>query len=269
MFQRIGVCLAYATFMLAYIIKYLGPYWLVGRYSSINYMGINTIGVWDNCISASKTCYLFKRITSLRAYLHCGCWLLISGDYIWSISSSKCHGVRDSDEVVCQGTSSLLESPTHVLFHSLRSTTTRPGCVMFQYSLSGVETDVFSTTVSVQVSNLSPKHFTVKFESFMFLWQLHGRTGFQLDLVGHVPLPNTAIYSPHNVQQLKGNSHQILLSEMSLPGVEVLIEKLLPGILGRLGKENPSERRCKVAFVQRKCAVTSSVSVQFLYASYN
>ena len=25
---------------------------------------------------------------------------------------------------------------------------------------------------------------------------------------------------------LKGNSHQILLSEMSLPGVEVLIEKL-------------------------------------------
>ena len=68
---------------------------------------------------------------------------------------------------------------------------------------------------------------------------------------------------------LKGNSHQILLSEMSLPGVEVLIEKLLPQILGRLGKKNPSKRRCKVAFVQRKCAVTSTVSVRFLYASYN
>ena len=68
---------------------------------------------------------------------------------------------------------------------------------------------------------------------------------------------------------LKGNSHQVLLSEMSLPGVEVRIEKLLPNILGRLGKENPSKRRCKVAFVHRKCAVTSSVSVRFLYASYN
>ena len=67
---------------------------------------------------------------------------------------------------------------------------------------------------------------------------------------------------------LKGNSHQTLLSEMSLPGVEVPIEKLLPKILGRLGKVNPSKRRCKVAFVQRKCAVTSSVSVQFLYATY-
>ena len=41
---------------------------------------------------------------------------------------------------------------------------------------------------------------------------------------------------------LKGNSHQILLSEMSLPGVEVPIEKLLPKLLGRLGKENPSKR---------------------------
>ena len=51
---------------------------------------------------------------------------------------------------------------------------------------------------------------------------------------------------------------------MSLPGIEVLIEKLLPKILGRLWKENPSKRRCKVAFVQRKCAVTSSVSVQFV-----
>ena len=68
---------------------------------------------------------------------------------------------------------------------------------------------------------------------------------------------------------LKGNSHQILLSEMSLPGVEVLIEKLLPKILGRLGKENPSKRQCKVAFVQRKCAVASTVLVRFLYATYN
>ena len=56
---------------------------------------------------------------------------------------------------------------------------------------------------------------------------------------------------------------------MSLPGVEELIEKLLPKILGRLGKENPSRRQCKVAFVQRKCAVMSSVSVRFLYAPYN
>ena len=68
---------------------------------------------------------------------------------------------------------------------------------------------------------------------------------------------------------LKGNSHQILFSEMSLPGVKVPIEKLLPKILGRLGKENPSKTRCKVAFVQRKCAVTSSVLVRFLYATYN
>ena len=68
---------------------------------------------------------------------------------------------------------------------------------------------------------------------------------------------------------LKGNSHRILLSDMSLPGMEVRIEKLLPKILGRLGKENPSKRLCKVAFVWRKCAVMSSVSVQFLYAAYN
>ena len=81
------------------------------------------------------------------------------------------------------------------------------------------------------------------------------------DLKGHTRYRVEAV--------LKGISHQILLSEMSLPRVEVLIEKLLPKILGRLGKENPSKRQCKVAFVQRKCAVTSTVSVQFLYASYN
>ena len=69
--------------------------------------------------------------------------------------------------------------------------------------------------------------------------------------------------------QLEGNSHQILLSGMSLPGVKVPVEKLLPKILGRLGKENPSKRRCNVAFVQRKCAVTSSVLVRFQYATYN
>ena len=67
----------------------------------------------------------------------------------------------------------------------------------------------------------------------------------------------------------KGNSHQTLLSEMSLPRIEVLMEKLLPKILGRLEKENRSKRRCKVAFVQHKCAVTSLVSVQFLHATYN
>ena len=54
---------------------------------------------------------------------------------------------------------------------------------------------------------------------------------------------------------IKGELSPNLLSEMSLPGVEVFLEKLLPKILGRLGKENPSKRRCNVA----------SVSVQFLY----
>ena len=46
----------------------------------------------------------------------------------------------------------------------------------------------------------------------------------------------------------KGNSYQILLSEMSLPGVEVLIEKLLPKILGRLGKENLLKDDAKLPF---------------------
>ena len=66
------------------------------------------------------------------------------------------------------------------------------------------------------------------------------------------------------ILSLKETSNQISLSEMSLPGIVALIEKLLPKILGRLGKENPSKRRCKVAFVLHKCAVTSSVSVRFL-----
>ena len=64
-------------------------------------------------------------------------------------------------------------------------------------------------------------------------------------------------------------SRQFLLSEMSLPGIEVLIEKLLPRVLGRLGKENSSKRLCKVAIVQHMCSVTLSVSVRFLYATDN
>ena len=39
---------------------------------------------------------------------------------------------------------------------------------------------------------------------------------------------------------IKGNSYQILLSEMSLPGVEVLIEKLLPNkYWGDWGRRTP------------------------------
>ena len=33
-------------------------------------------------------------------------------------------------------------------------------------------------------------------------------------------------------------SHQILLSEMSVPGVKVHLEKLFPDISGRLGRDN-------------------------------
>ena len=40
---------------------------------------------------------------------------------------------------------------------------------------------------------------------------------------------------------LKGNSHQILLSEISPPGIEVLIEKLLAKILWRVGRKTPQE----------------------------
>ena len=83
-----------------------------------------------------------------------------------------------------------------------------------------------------------------------------------------VSTPSGGIYSPASVpmrhecseHDLKGNSHQISLSEMSLPGVEVVIEKLITKILGRLGKDNPSKRRSKDVFVERKCAMTSSVS---------
>ena len=70
-------------------------------------------------------------------------------------------------------------------------------------------------------------------------------------------------------RNLKGNSHQILLSEMSLPGIEVLIEKLLPQILVRLRKENPSKRRCKVSCLctaQVRCDVVSfgTISVRYV-----
>ena len=55
---------------------------------------------------------------------------------------------------------------------------------------------------------------------------------------------------------------------MSLPGIEVLVEKLLPKILGRSGKENPSKRRCKVAFctAQVRCDVVSfgTISVRYV-----
>ena len=67
---------------------------------------------------------------------------------------------------------------------------------------------------------------------------------------------------------LKGNSHQSLLSEMSLPGVEVVIEKLRTKILGRLGKENPSIGRSKDAFctAQVCCDIVSfgTISVRYI-----
>ena len=68
---------------------------------------------------------------------------------------------------------------------------------------------------------------------------------------------------------LTGELCQILLSEMSLPRIKVPIKKLLPNVLGRLGKEKPSKRRCKGACVQRKFSATSTVLVRFIYAPYN
>ena len=57
---------------------------------------------------------------------------------------------------------------------------------------------------------------------------------------------------------------------MSLPGVEVPIEKCLPKILLRLGKENPSQRQCKVARLytaQVRCDVVSfgTISVRYVH----
>ena len=49
---------------------------------------------------------------------------------------------------------------------------------------------------------------------------------------------------------------------MSLPGVEVLVEKLFPKVVGRLGKEKPSsKRRRKDASVRS----ASTVRRQFRY----
>ena len=54
---------------------------------------------------------------------------------------------------------------------------------------------------------------------------------------------------------------QILLSEMTIPGTEVLIEKLLPKILGSLGKENTS-----FCTVQVRCDIISfgTISVRYI-----
>ena len=54
----------------------------------------------------------------------------------------------------------------------------------------------------------------------------------------------------------QGNSHQVLLSERSIPEIKVPIEKLLPKYKGDWGKENPSKRVRKGAFIQRKFGVT-------------
>ena len=49
------------------------------------------------------------------------------------------------------------------------------------------------------------------------------------------------LYMETFIHMLKGNSHQILFPEVSLSQVEVLIEKLLPKILWKLGDGNPSK----------------------------
>ena len=59
---------------------------------------------------------------------------------------------------------------------------------------------------------------------------------------------------------------QILISEVSLPAIEVPIELLLPVNNREIGKDKPSIRRCEGAFVQRKFGFMSSVSVRFLHA---
>ena len=65
------------------------------------------------------------------------------------------------------------------------------------------------------------------------------------------------------VSFFKGELSPNLLSKVSLPVIKVLIEKFLSEILGRLGKENPSRRRFKVALVQRKCSVMSRRQLQY------
>ena len=59
--------------------------------------------------------------------------------------------------------------------------------------------------------------------------------------------------------------HEVYIIILFCTGVEVPIEKLLPKILGRLGKENPSKRRCKVVFVQRKLSALCMWRRQFRY----
>ena len=86
---------------------------------------------------------------------------------------------------------------------------------------------------------------------------------------GYMHTQHPCFTPDYQISNLKGELSPNLLSEMSLPRIAVLIEKLFPKILGRLEKENRSKRRCKVAFVQCKCAVMLSVSVQFLYATHN
>ena len=54
------------------------------------------------------------------------------------------------------------------------------------------------------------------------------------------------INEPRHFCRLKGNGHQILLSGMSLQGVEVPIEKQLLKILGRLKKGNTLNDDAKV-----------------------
>ena len=54
------------------------------------------------------------------------------------------------------------------------------------------------------------------------------------------PVTYTCHVQPQNVRQKgKGNSHQIFLSEMSLPGIEGLIEKLLPKRSREIGEGEP------------------------------
>ena len=52
---------------------------------------------------------------------------------------------------------------------------------------------------------------------------------------------------------LKGNSHQILLSETRLPGIEVLIEKLLPKTIREIGEGEPLKK------TMQSCLCTAQV----------
>ena len=52
--------------------------------------------------------------------------------------------------------------------------------------------------------------------------------------------------SDKRTETITGHSHQILISEICLPGIEVSAENLLHKILGKLGKENPSKDDVKL-----------------------